>query len=286
MGGSAVPLAVVPVGAASGAPLLPRDGSALTGAAAAAEAADTAAALEAEKQDAELVPLFPDFPAATRATLRAFGKSTWKGLTDFSLFFSVFLMWHLVHQNTLVHANATGSDLQKCMIHSWSVTISAIAMLLLTIGIYAWRAMATSKLPTAVEQAVDIAGILFGIFISSCSGIANWQEQSPITELCSSVRNPVANNTQLLADFLGLGGLLRSILVVIANPYVCGNRTFGIAGSALTVLIVAITVQFTLLDLLLVPALATAVRNGEEAGDVLAWIDELLGYNSSANTDA
>lgn len=185
-------------------------------------------------------------------------------------------------QNTLVHANATDSDLQKCMVHSWSVTISAIAMLLLTIGIYAWRAMATSKLPTAVEQSVDVAGILFGVFISSASGIANWQDQSPITELCSSIRNPVANNVQLLGDFLGLGGLLRSILVVIANPYTCGNRTFGIAGSAITVLVVAITIQFTALDLLLVPALAKGMRDGEEAGDVLAWIDDLLGYNSTS----
>lgn len=182
-----------------------------------------------------------------------------------------------------MHANATGSDLQKCMVHSWSVTISALAMLILTIGVYAWRAMATAKLPTAVEQSVDVAGVLFGVFISSVSGISNWQDQSPITELCSSVRNPVANNVQLLADFLGLGGLLRSILVVIGTPYVCGNRTFGIAGSALTVLIVAVTVQFTLLDMLLVPALTQAVRNGEEAGDVLAFLDDWLGYNSTAN---
>ena len=95
---SAVPLAVVPLKAEGSAPLLARDGSALTGAAAAAEAADIAAALEAEQQDAELVPLFPDFPPAARAKLRAFGKATWKGLTEFTLFFSVFLMWHLIHQ--------------------------------------------------------------------------------------------------------------------------------------------------------------------------------------------
>lgn len=95
---SAVPLAVVPLKAEGNAPLLARDGSALTGAAAAAEAADIAAALEAEQQDAELVPLFPDFPPAARAKLRAFGKATWRALTDFTLFFSVFLIWHLVHQ--------------------------------------------------------------------------------------------------------------------------------------------------------------------------------------------
>jgi len=128
---------------------------------------------------------------------------------------------------------------------------------------------------------IALRSILFGVFISSAAGTFDWSSGSAITEVCSSLRQPVANQAIYFGDISGLISLLRSILLVMGRPYQCGDRSLGVAGSVLTVLVVSITAQVTLLDLVLVPALADAVRKGEESGDVLDWLNNAFGLNAT-----
>jgi nitrate reductase gamma subunit len=238
----------------------------------------TDVALSPDDVEGRLV--LPDLPARWKGPLKRTAKELHGQLSLFKDFLSVTLLWHIAHSGLLVHSYASDTAVQKCMIFSWSTIVSSLLMLVLTIAVLIYRSVA-GKLPTAVEQGYDIASILFGVFISSSAGTFDWVDSTPITEVCSSLRQPVSGMAMYFGDISGLISLLRSILLVAGRPYQCSDRSLGVAGSVLTVLVVSITAQLTLLDLLLVPALAGAVRRGEENGDPLDFLDGLFGLNGT-----
>lgn len=243
-----------------------------------------AAAAEADREDEALRRLVWDFAPRTRRKLRRFGERVWRVLTDYIVLYSVFNFWSISHQNFLIHANVGESDLASCTAYSWSTTVVCLTFLVLQIVMYTWRELSTAPIPVAVEQGIDVSQIAAGIFLASVSGTTQWDGRSAVTDLCSNVRAPPSHAIQMFADTAGISGLLRSVLVVIGRPYRCGkDATLGIAASCALVVAVAVLIQVTLLDLVLVPLLARAVRGAEEGSDTLSWLDDFFGLNVTSS---
>jgi len=100
--------------------------------------------------------LLPDLPQNWKIPLKRVAKIKWAELSSFKEYISVALLWHIAHSGILVHSYASDTNVQKCVIFSWSVILSSLLMLVLTVVLIVWRGVA-GTLPTMVEQSLDIA---------------------------------------------------------------------------------------------------------------------------------
>ena len=109
----------------------------------------------------------------------------------------------------------------------------------------------------------------------SPSRYASYSAKTPRTASSSSERS-------FAGDSFGILSLIKSVLNVYVTPYKCGDKRLTGWMSALIVIVVAITLQVTLLDLLLLPWLSGVMRDAEDRGSTFGWLDELLNRTEAA----
>jgi len=235
--------------------------------------------------DVELLakPSFgPDIPVALRMRIEAFARKRAVSLSVWMQHSSFAILWLLAHQGINVQTRAPGSSLSRCAVHSWTTIAASLTILCVKLAQVVWEGSAPYRLPLTVTLANDIANIFFGIFISSTAGTFDFDASAPLLEVCAGSRNPISGFAIFFGDISGLINLIKSCLTLFARPISLGRRRLTGWASVLAWLVLAVSVQLTVLDLWLVPLLSTAVRKNEENGDTLQWISDVLGVNTTA----
>ena len=230
------------------------------------------------------LPTFlPDLPPRITRRLTKFAKRKFEQLTIWKDFAAIAILWLISHQGLNVHAQIPDSPVANCMIHSITIIALSLVALVLNVATIVWREGLGKRLPTAAELAYHLWNIAIGILMSASAGTYAWHSGTLFQDVCSSLRNPIAGIAMLLGDINGLLSLLRGVLLAFHRPFsACGRRLTGYM-SSIILLAVATTLQLTLIDRVITPAVNEAVRKGEENGEPLAWLQDLLFPNSTAS---
>ena len=187
----------------------------------------------------------------------------------------------MLHQATLFQSQIAGSQVAQCFVHSLSMIVLMAIGIVLQVSILVMRE-AGQQLPQVLEIGTDLFSIVVGILVAAAAGTYDFSASTLVSETCSNVVNPTSGLAMFLADTAGLMSLLRSVTVAWARPFSCGAKRLPAWGSALLLVIVAVSAQFLLLDTLVLPAVNEAIAKDQANGDPLADLRDLLFPNASA----
>ena len=116
-------------------------------------------------------------PALSRSLerrLTRFAKKKFIELTTWKDFMVLALLWSVFHQSVNVQAQIPSSDPAGCMIHSPVIILLCLTAFAITLLVVVWREGIGTRLPTAVELAISVFDVAFGLLLAASAGTFKW----------------------------------------------------------------------------------------------------------------
>jgi len=189
-----------------------------------------------------------------------FAATLWDRLVAFRDFLALFLLIFGIHLALVTRQQSGDTPAGDCAVNSYII----IFLMVTTIALLVVSNVIRSLNPFSV-MAETVLGLLYvavAIVLASATGPFRWQLAAGVEDVCSAATNPHSALVYLLADVLGTGSVLLIVLSTWAKPFVAGNSFL----SVVIVAVVAVVVQYTLLELWLVPEIATVWKEIEANG--------------------
>lgn len=185
---------------------------------------------------------------------------------------------HVLHMITVSKFANTDTVYDGCASNSWMLFFYVLVLVAVT----ALTSIVRSIRPLSIlfETLLTVLMVTIAIVLAAGVGPHRWALQQGATDYCSAQANPLSREIYWLADVAGSGSVVGLALILLARK--------GVFYLVLLA-VVAIALQFTLIDLVIVEELSAAWRsveiNGTEIDSTLADVtDRLEDLESLFNT--
>lgn len=192
-----------------------------------------------------------------------------------------FLALNVVHIGLSLKFAAESTVYDDCASASWLVIFYAVVLLVGTALVSVIRS--TRDLSITYEAVVAVLNVTVATILAASSAPHRWK-LSATGDVCSAMASNLSYAVYFLADVCGAGSMIALVMILFARPP-AGNGLLWV----LVVGALAIVVQLTLFDLVLVDELGKAFREIEVNGtaidkDMQTVTDRLDSLESLLNT--
>jgi len=193
-----------------------------------------------------------------------------------------FLALNVIHVGLTLKFSADSTAYDDCASASWLVILYAVVLMVGTALVSIIRS--TRDLSITYEAVVAIMNVVVATILAASSAPHRWKLSSGANDVCSAMANNLSYTVYLLADVCGAGSMIALVMILFARPPAGNGLLWVVLVGA-----IAIAVQLTLFDLVLVDELGKAFEEIEVNGtaidkDMQTVVDRLDSLESLLNT--